>query len=88
MIGIKDDTIAYTGPMSGRDNYDSSETLDAQGKFLIPGLWDMHVHFRGGEQLAKENKDFLKLFLSYGITTVRDAGGDITPQLLSWKKKY
>ncbi|MEE2772430.1 MAG: amidohydrolase family protein [Bacteroidota bacterium] len=86
MIGIKDDTIAYTGPMSGRDNYDSSETLDAQGKFLIPGLWDMHVHFRGGEQLAKENKDFLKLFLSYGITTVRDAGGDITPQLLSWKK--
>ena len=37
MIGIKDDTIAYTGPMSGRDNYDSSETLDAQGKFLFLG---------------------------------------------------
>lgn len=87
MIGIKDDTIAYTGPMSGRDNYDSSETLDAQGQYVIPGLWDMHVHFRGGDGLADENKDFLSLFLSYGITTVRDAGGDITPQLMKWRKE-
>lgn len=87
MIGIKNDTIVYTGPMSGRDNYDSSETLDAQSQYLIPGLWDMHVHFRGGDELADENKDFLSLFLSYGITTVRDAGGDITPQLMEWRKE-
>src|SRR5690606_30896955 len=51
----------------------------------MPGLWDMHVHFRGGDSLIEENKEFLPLFLAYGITTVRDAGGDITPSLLEWR---
>jgi len=59
--------------------------LDAEGKFVMPGLWDNHVHFRGGDTLIQENKDLLPLFLAYGITTVRDAGGDITPSVLQWK---
>jgi len=59
--------------------------LDAEGKFVMPGLWDNHVHFRGGDTLIQENKDLLPLFLAYGITTVRDAGGDITPSVLEWK---
>ncbi|PKD15894.1 amidohydrolase [Salegentibacter salinarum] len=59
--------------------------FDAEGKFVMPGLWDNHVHFRGGDTLIQENKDLLPLFLAYGITTVRDAGGDITPSVLKWK---
>ena len=47
---------------------------DAAGQFLIPGLWDMHVHFVFDPALTDEMAD---LFLDYGITSVRDTGGDI-----------
>src|SRR5688500_686800 len=46
--------------------------LDGAGKFLIPGLWDMHVH------LAKAGERTLGLFVANGVTSVRDMGGDFT----------
>ncbi len=64
-----------------------NETIDASGKYVIPGLWDMHVHFRGGDTLVAENKDLLDLYIANGVTTVRDAGGDITPAILDWKQQ-
>lgn len=86
LIAISNDTIRFVGDMSGISTYEAKETFDAENRFVMPGLWDMHVHFRGGDSLINENKDFLPLFLSYGITTVRDAGGDITPAVLKWRK--
>ncbi|UZR97437.1 amidohydrolase family protein [Chondrinema litorale] len=86
LIGISQDTIQLVDDMSNKEMYDATEILDAKNKFVMPGLWDMHVHFRGGEALIKENKNLLPLFLAYGITTVRDAGGDITPSVLAWRK--
>ncbi|MBB4601851.1 imidazolonepropionase-like amidohydrolase [Hymenobacter luteus] len=65
----------------------AKRTLDAQGKYLIPGLWDMHVHFRGGDSLAAANRNLLPLYLAHGITTVRDAGGDLTPAIFEWRKQ-
>ena len=47
-----------------------SEIVDATGKFLIPGLWDMHVH-TGRKDI------FLPLYIANGVTGVRDMGGDI-----------
>lgn len=87
LVGISGDTIRFVGDMADSDNYEAEKTLDAENKFLMPGLWDMHVHFRGGDTLIEENKDFLPLFLAHGITTVRDAGGDITPSVLEWRKQ-
>ena len=43
--------------------------VDGRGKFLIPGLWDMHVHTEGDARA-------LRLLLAAGITGVRDMGGD------------
>ncbi|MGI4835418.1 MAG: amidohydrolase family protein [Janthinobacterium lividum] len=60
--------------------------LDGRGRYLLPGLWDMHVHFRGGDSLAAANKKHLALYLAHGITTVRDAGGDLTPYLFEWRR--
>ncbi len=60
-------------------------SLDVSNKFIIPGFWDNHVHFRGGDSLIEANKRFLKLFIKNGITTVRDAGGDLTTSVLEWK---
>lgn len=51
-----------------------NEIIDGTGKYLIPGLWDAHVHFAFKEELAPAMFD---LFLAYGITSVRDTGGKI-----------
>jgi imidazolonepropionase-like amidohydrolase len=47
--------------------------VSGSGKFLMPGLWDMHVH------LAKAGEHALDLFLAHGVTSVRDMGGDYAP---------
>ncbi|SVC72169.1 uncharacterized protein METZ01_LOCUS325023, partial [marine metagenome] len=48
------------------------KVIDATGKFLIPGLWDAHVHLTFIPQLDYETT--YKLFLMNGITSVRDTG--------------
>lgn len=87
LIGISRDTIRFVGDMSGISSYKAKEVFDAEENYVMPGLWDMHVHFRGGDTLMEENKDFLPLFLSFGVTTVRDAGGDLAPSVLEWRSK-
>ena len=57
--------------------------IDGTGKFLMPGLWDAHVHFAYIEEMAPSMFD---LFLAYGITSVRDTGGEIN-FTSAWKKK-
>ena len=46
--------------------------IDGTGKYLIPGLWDFHVHFTYDERFSDSMGD---LFLYHGITSVRDTGG-------------
>lgn len=85
-VAIRKDTIVAVGSMGDHRRFSSAKTLDIKGKFVMPGLWDNHVHFRGGYSLIQENKNMLPLFLAHGITTVRDAGGDITPSVLQWRR--
>lgn len=59
--------------------------VNAKGRYLIPGLWDMHVHFGGGPELIEENKALLPLYIAHGITTIRDASGDLPAQVLQWR---
>lgn len=50
-----------------------AEMIDAGGRFLIPGLWDMHVH-----TLVEGRPDYLfPLFIANGVTGVRDMGGSL-----------
>jgi tetratricopeptide (TPR) repeat protein len=55
----------------------NAETVDATGKFLIPGLWDMHVHWY--------DKDYLPLFIANGVTGVRQMFG--APEHYQWRKE-
>lgn len=49
------------------------QAIDARGKFLIPGLWDMHVHLlRKGRPEA-----YFPLLIANGVTGIRDMGGDM-----------
>jgi len=49
-----------------------AKSIDATDKYLIPGLWDFHVHLTYDDRFVKTMP---ALFLSYGITSVRDTGG-------------
>jgi imidazolonepropionase-like amidohydrolase len=57
--------ITQTAPARG------TTVVDGSGKFLIPGLWDMHAHIEGNE------KAWLPLYLANGVTGIRDMGADL-----------
>lgn len=86
-IIVQADSIFAVINNSEADQYAATVTMDAHGKFIIPGLWDMHVHFGGGDSLIQENKNLLPLYVANGITTVRDAAADISPSVLQWREE-
>ncbi len=49
-----------------------AHTINGNGKYLIPGLWDMHVHLT---YIDAFTDPMPAMFLAYGITSVRDTGG-------------
>ncbi len=85
-VVIEGDHIAQIGASGAVPLPEGALTVDASGKFLIPGLWDMHVHtifgdwFPGGRDIA------LPLFLANGVTGIRDMGGELEV-LLQWRKE-
>jgi hypothetical protein len=84
-IFINEGRIVKLANSDDENAYTSEIVLDGTDKYILPGFWDNHVHFRGGDSLIQANKDFLKLFIMNGITTVRDAGGDLTSSVMEWK---
>ena len=53
--------------------------IDGRGRFLIPGLWDMHAHIRNPE------RDF-KLLVANGVLGVRDMGG-VSADIFRWREE-
>jgi len=85
-VVITDGRISAIGLASQVKYEKTARIIDGQGKFLIPGLWDMHVHIAGVSADPSWSKDvLLPLLLANGITGVRDMGGDLEV-LLSWKR--
>ncbi|HEY4061283.1 MAG TPA: amidohydrolase family protein [Puia sp.] len=85
LLAISGDTIRAVDDTKMAAKYKADRYLDAMGKYVMPGLWDMHIHMRGGDSTIEANKALLPLFLAYGVTTVRECGGDITPSVISWR---
>jgi Amidohydrolase family len=52
-----------------------AQILDAHGKFLMPGLVDMHIHITAAGEPDGSRKFIIPLLLANGITSVRDMGG-------------
>ena len=86
LIPISGNKILETDDASKLGNYSSDQIISLDGKFVMPGLWDNHIHFRGGAELVEANKNLLPLLLAFGVTTVRDGGGDITPYVQLWNE--
>lgn len=76
-VVIRGQRIAEIGKSSHTRIPAHARVVDARGKYLIPGLWDMHVHTVFGDWLPRDEKITLPLFVANGITGVRDMGGDL-----------
>ncbi len=68
-VEVENDRIAYVGPARDGTTQVPARRIDGRGKFLIPGLWDAHVHtLRLAPQLQ------FPLLIANGVTSVRDMG--------------
>ena len=76
-VVITGDRITTIGNAAGVKIPKDAQVVEAAGKFLIPGLWDMHAHIA--------SKDFLPLFIANGVTGARDMGG-VWETLSLWRK--
>ena len=69
---VRDGRIAKIGATGNVKVPAGALKIDGRGKYLMPGLADMHVHFSPGADLAGQQ---LQLFLANGVTTVRNMIG-------------
>ena len=67
-VVIENGRIKAVGPRSKVKIPKDANVVDAKGKFLLPGLWDMHAHF--------EQVEWGPIYLAAGVTTVRDCGNE------------
>ncbi len=73
IVGNRISTIGKTRKVRVPRN---AQIIDATGKFLIPGLWDMHAH-SSGEKATREI--YFPLEIANGVTGIRDMFGDCYP---------
>ena len=67
-VVIHDGRIVAVGPRTKVKIPKSATVIDAHGKWILPGLWDMHAHF--------EQVEWGPIYLAAGVTTVRDCGNE------------
>ncbi len=60
--------ITAVGPSSEVRIPADAQRIDVKGKYIIPGLWDMHAHY--------EQVEWGPIYLAAGVTTVRDVGNE------------
>jgi len=70
-VVIDGDRVAGVGPAAAMPVPPGATVIDARGRFLTPGLVDMHVHVYTPDKWHPE------LFLAAGVTTVLDLGGQL-----------
>ena len=84
-VTIDDDRIADVAPSGSAKPPAGARVVDGSGKFLIPGLWDMHIHTFFGDWVPGGREVTLPLLLANGVTGARDMGSDLDPILAARK---
>jgi imidazolonepropionase-like amidohydrolase len=69
--------IALVGPSKSAKYPRNAPSVNCRGLFLIPGLWDMHVHLVFGDWFPGAQDISLPLFVANGVTGVRDMGSEL-----------
>jgi imidazolonepropionase-like amidohydrolase len=82
-IVINGTEIVYVSNNASVNNYDihsfaTKNVIDLSGKYIIPGLFDMHAHVanvRKNSYNQNESEYMLRMLLTHGVTTIRNPGG-------------
>jgi imidazolonepropionase-like amidohydrolase len=78
---VRGTRIEVEGPAATTSVPTDAVVIDGRGKYLIPGLWDMHVH-----TVMPGGADVLPLYVANGVTGVRDMAGEWA-QLTKWRRE-
>ena len=78
--------IASVGPSKSAKYPRNASSVNCRGLFLIPGLWDMHVHLVFGDWFPGAQDISLPLFVANGVTGVRDMGSELDI-VQSWRNE-
>lgn len=81
-VAVRDGVFAVINRAADLE-IDAAQTVDGNGLYMTPGLWDMHTHVRvgevrdpeTGERIDDEGELDLSAFPSHGVTSIRDLGG-------------
>ena len=74
---LERDHILSVGPSKSAKYPRNAASVNCRGLFLIPGLWDMHVHLVFGDWFPDAKDISLPLFVANGVTGVRDMGSEL-----------
>ncbi len=77
-VVIEGNSITKIGTTAKTKIPKNAQVIDASGKFLIPGLWDMHVHLQATTPFP--------LFIANGVLGVRHMGGNLK-QVYEWREQ-
>jgi imidazolonepropionase-like amidohydrolase len=77
-VVLRGDRIASVGSMADSVKKEGAQVFNASGKYLIPGLWDMHVHIASPE--------YLPLFILNGVTGVREMHAFFPEQIFQYRR--
>lgn len=69
-VVVSGNRITGVGPAAGTQVPRGARVVDGTGKYVIPGLWDMHSH------ITMFGRTGLNLYLAHGVTGIRDMGGE------------
>src|SRR5258707_18399 len=78
--------MASVGPSKSAKYPRNAPSVNGRGLFLIPGLWDMHVHLVFGDWFPGAQDISLPLFVANGVTGVRDMGSELDI-VQSWRNE-
>lgn len=70
-VVVEGGRISALGPRRSIRVPENARVVSGEGTWLLPGLWDMHLHLTDATELA------MPVLLANGITGVRDMGGDV-----------
>ena len=79
-VAVADGRIVAVGTDADVEVPAGARVVNADGQFLIPGLWDTHAH------LSYWGEDALEMLVAAGVTSIRELGGD-PDEIEGWKRE-
>jgi hypothetical protein len=82
---VRGDRIEQVGPVASVAVPANAQRIEGRGRFLMPGLAEMHAHIPGAQAPPQLIQDILYLYVANGITSIRGMLG--APNQFEWKAK-